>query len=508
MGTFGLRSNSILPICLTIYSVIVAITEASGTPQVKWISCPKDIPPGVECGTINVPLKYKGGTSTAGDGSQTIELFLTRLKSTSTGHRQPLFFNPGGPGVPAAALIADGIYVPNLGFSANVREAFDIVGVDPRGVGHSSPVLCDADIFNQRVPTFVKNDQDFRKLVYHNRRLGESCRRLSGPIVDNLDVIHTVKDHEVVRQALGATHFNYFGLSYGSLLGQQYIELYPKKVGRMALDGIVAHSQSETDTLITEASTYERTLDKFFEWCDSNSTCALHGRNSKKIFDEVLATADKKAIPAPGCAGSCQPNVTGEDIRYNAQDFLEFYDLPVAPNWIDLAGAIAQAHAGNATILSTALATNESQGAVEGSPYAYLAIGCQDWRHGASIARQLEGRLSITKRFAPQTKGASQTYYYQSTCIGWPAKTTNGQRKLHIQSTSRAPPVLLVHSTYDPSCSPVWAELVAKQLPTSVSITRDGYGHTSHFLLGETRSVIDLYLATGKLPRNGAVYKT
>lgn len=409
-----------------------------------------------------------------------------------------------------------------MGFSSAVREKFDIIGLDPRGVGLSSSVKCDPNIFNQRVPTLFLNKNEstngndtraFEKLVAHNSRLGKSCAKLTGPLLDQLDTIHVAKDHELVRRALGADKFNFFGLSYGSLLGSQYSTLFPSAVGRMALDGLIDHSQSEVSTLLTEATTYETVFNKFFQWCDRNTSCALHkndtNTNSKEIFQRLLLKADSKPIPAPGCNGTCQPNVTGEDIRYNAQNFLDFVDLPLTPNWINLGGALAEAMKGNATALSTPLATSETSVSMQGSPFIYLALGCQDWLHRAREVRDLTQRLEAIRAFAPLTAGASQTYYYQSTCIGWPAKVTNGQATLDTSRSGRDPPrILLSNSLFDPSTSIVWADGLRQQLPGAVSITRNGPGHTSHFLLGETRAAIDNYLATGKFPADGTIYNT
>ena len=512
---------------------LLQLTTAATSPKITWSACPPAVPPGVDCGSINVPLSYQSGNSTDAAGNGTVTLVLTRLNATGNstengGNRPALFFNPGGPGVPATSVVAAGNFVPNLGFSSAVREEYDIIGLDPRGVGQSTPVWCDPNVFNERVPTlFIGNNLGgsrnssarYQALVNHNRRLGESCANLTGPLLDNLDTIHVVKDHELVRRALGANRFNYFGMSYGSLMGQQYLTLFPHSVGRMALDGLIDHSQSEVSTLLTESTTYETTLNKFFQWCDTNSTCPLHqgkgkggshGNNTKAMFEALLARADMTAIPAPSCNGSCQPNATGEDIRYNVQNFLDFVDLSVAPNWIDLGGALEEAINGNATALSTPLGTSETSASIMGSPFSYLAIGCQDWLRRERSVTDLTQRLQAVRPFAPLTAGASQTYYYQSTCIGWPANVTNGQAPLNTTRLGNSPPrVLLSNSVYDPSCSIVWADGLRQQLPGAVSITRNGSGHTSHFLLGgETRGAIDNYLATGKLPMDGTIYQT
>ncbi|KAF4964324.1 hypothetical protein FSARC_7730 [Fusarium sarcochroum] len=492
---------------LLLQSAAAAATKTS-TPKITFGKCPATIPPGVDCGSIDVPLAYQSGNSTSAKGDDTVKLTFTRLNHTGKGEKQGiLFFNPGGPGASAALLVAAGPFLESVAFSSELRNAYDIIGLDPRGVGVSTPVQCDPKVFNQRVKTFVNTEEDYDALFNYSRRVGQSCAKLTGPLINHLDSVHVAKDYEVVRKALGASKFNYLGISYGTLLGTTYASLFPKSVGRMALDAIVDHSQSEIATLLAETTAYETVLDEFFKWCDKNSTCALHGKNSSRVWDQVLARADSKPIPAPSCNKTCRSDVTGEEIRYNAQSFLTFVDLEFGDNWITLGDAILQASKGNATALSTSTPAEKIVNDPSGSPYNYLAIGCQDWLHKSKTYVDLRQKFINALTFASRTRGATQTYYYESTCIGWPAPLTNPQGPLP-NGIKDAPTILLAGSIYDPETSLTWAESVREQLPRRVSITRNGAGHTSHFLGGETSKAMDKYLATGKFPKDGTIYKT
>ncbi|KAJ3535191.1 hypothetical protein NM208_g7238 [Fusarium decemcellulare] len=483
-------------------------SQKSSSPKVTWGDCPSQIPPGVDCGSIDVPIAYQKGNSVAAKGDKTVKLGLTRLNHTGKAAKQGiLFYNPGGPGAGASLLVAAAGFVPQVAFSSELRDAYDIIGLDPRGVGQSTPVQCDPKLFNERVSTFVHNDDGYDALFNYSRRLGESCAKLTGPLINHLDTIHVVKDHEVVRKALGASKFNLLGVSYGTQIGTQYLSLFPKTVGRMALDGLVDHSQSETSSLLAESTTYETTLTKWFEWCDKNSTCALHGKNASRVFDQVLERADSKPIPAPGCKKTCRSNVTGEEIRYNVQGFLVFVDLALGNNWITLGEAVLEASKGNATALSTQLQTSRTSTDPSGSPYLYLATGCQDWKHKSRSWQDLRQKFIAAFVFAPRTWGASQTYYYQSVCLGWPAPVTNPQAPLG-HGIKEAPTVLLANAVFDPETSITWAQGVREQLVNRVSVTRNGPGHTSHYLKGETSKALDRFLATGKLPKDGTVYKS
>src|SRR5262249_29590486 len=150
-----------------------------------------------------------------------------------------LFFDPGGPGGSGTQIV----YVESLGFnlfSAATREHFDLIGIDPRGVGLSSPIRCDPALLNRQVPAFPKSEAEFRQVVERNRALGRSCRRLTGPLFEHVDTVSAARDLEVLRRALGQGKLNYLGLSYGSQLGSTYAELFPDKIRTLALDGALA----------------------------------------------------------------------------------------------------------------------------------------------------------------------------------------------------------------------------------------------------------------------------
>jgi hypothetical protein len=109
---------------------------------------------------------------------------------------------------------------------------------------------------------------------------------------------------------------------------------------------------------------------------------------------------------------------------------------------------------------------------------------------------------------APLVRGASQSYTYNTQCIGWPVQATNGQRALNQTAMRLAPPILMVNANHDPETSYVWAQNLLPQIPSAVLLTRDGDGHTSYGLFGETSRLIDAYLVNGTLPLPGTVVQT
>lgn len=467
-------------------------------PSIRWSNCSASDPPGIQCGRILVPLDYERRDS------GTVELGMVRLAAPQPARLGTLFYNPGGPGDVASDYVlgvTEGL--PNFGQS--VLQNYDIIGLDPRGVGTSQPVKCDPGIYNERVSSFPTTEEDFQSLIAHNKALGKSCVELTGPLINHLDTVNVARDMELVRRALDDEEkLNFLGRSYGSQIGQTYAELFPEKVNRMALDGIVDHTESETTTLNDEATTYELTLNQFFAWCNTTMNCALHGQDAAGVFESVIGSAEEQPIPAPGCISTgdsaCRSDATGEEIRSNVQNLLLFQNATAGfTGWDFLSEAIAQAAEGNATLLSSPLATSRTFGAYPG-----LAVGCQDWLHESTSLADLTYKINMASATAPHTRGTTQSYYYQTNCLGWPAPTTNPQRRLG-RRISEAPPMLFVNALYDPATSIVWATEIQRQVGKSVLLTRSGNGHTSYQLRGEAAAAIDAFLVDGILPQKATV---
>ncbi|RYP70482.1 hypothetical protein DL771_005419 [Monosporascus sp. 5C6A] len=500
-----------------------AATQYDPPPKLTWGPCPARFAstPNATCATYPVPLDWDHP-----DGTETITLGMLRLPARGGPSRRigNLFVNPGGPGGQATDVVARlaAAAAAGPGSAAELLERFDVVGLDPRGVGLSTPVRCDAGLFNERVRLFPRTRAEFDGLLAHNAALGASCRALSGRIVDFVDTISAARDHEAVRLALGGggggsggggdEKASFLGLSYGTQLFSQYAELFPEGVRAMALDGALQHSQSESSNLLIESTAYEATLQKFFEWCDSAdgpADCALlrgrDGAGARRAFLDVLAKAGDAPIPAPGCddgrATGCRSSVTEEEARFNAQGLV----LRTA-SWPALARALLEARDGaNATLLSRAqpIAVGDDD---YGDSYLFggAAVQCQDWTHATASTRAGIAELqTLGAAFAPVTRGASQTYRVQASCAGWPSPQRNPERRL---SYAGGAGVLVVNAVYDPSTSYVWAVGLRAELgERAVLLTRDGAGHTSWFLGGQAAEAINRYLVDLTLPEPGTV---
>src|SRR5689334_21456626 len=103
--------------------------QGAPAPALAWHSCGADAPPALACAELTVPLDY------AVPQGATITIGLNRLTATDPARRVgSLIFNPGGPGGAATGFVAAEAAGRGV-FSPALRERFDVIGMDPRGVG-------------------------------------------------------------------------------------------------------------------------------------------------------------------------------------------------------------------------------------------------------------------------------------------------------------------------------------------------------------------------------------
>jgi len=162
-----------------------AITSKNRTSHsIIFSSCAPELgfPPNLQCANFSVPIDWDHP-----DGEH-FDLGLVKLAApaNSTTKIGTLFVNPGGPGAPASALVAA---VAGGALQSPLLDTFDWIGLDPRGVGLSKQVECDLKIYAERVSLFPTTQEQFDQLVDKNKRLGESCRNLTGPLLEHLDTI-------------------------------------------------------------------------------------------------------------------------------------------------------------------------------------------------------------------------------------------------------------------------------------------------------------------------------
>jgi pimeloyl-ACP methyl ester carboxylesterase len=475
----------------------VALADGSGPGAkrasiIAWEPCrgAAEAAPKVQCGSIRVPVDWaKPG------GPKITVRFARRLADSPDKSVGTLFFHPGGPGDGGIGYLTSHSADVNAVFSPTLRARFDIIGVDPRGFGESTPVSCGVPLTVAGVTLFPRTPRQFRRLVQHNRALAMSCLKETGPLLGHVDAESVARDHEAVRAALGVRKVNFLGVSYGTQVAAIYAELHPTRVRTITLDAALEHSVSDSLMLAAEASAVEDSFNRFARWCRTAHACALKGQNVGRLYDHLVKRADRAPIPVEGAV---RP-VNGEDIRLRTQAFLLFKQPSIYgpfASWAALSQLIKAARAGDA--IAFAAFPTESH---TDSRYSELAVACGEYPSSIRTYAEMQRRIQLGKQLAPHLQGASQTWTAVR-CIGWPLEQANPRRRLDVRGT---PPILIVNATHDPSTTYAWAHGLAEQIKGSVLLTRVGDGHTSYYTSTCARAAIDRYFLTGKTPAPDAV---
>lgn len=173
--------------------------QAAPNGTLAWAPCDATVAPltvkdaqlGLQCANMSVPIVHDKP-----DGEKT-QLSLMRLPAR--GKRiGNLFINPGGPGAPASTQLVS-FSEGGLPVGAAIFQSFDIVAMDPRGVGRSSPTICNTTLANQPSEFDVLNVDQLKQNIAFNKAMGEACKANMGSLFDNMDTIAVAKDLELVR---------------------------------------------------------------------------------------------------------------------------------------------------------------------------------------------------------------------------------------------------------------------------------------------------------------------
>ena len=240
-----------------------------------------------------MPLDY------AHPSGRTIRLAVLRVPAQQRSRRiGQLVVDPGGPGGSAVDYAAGG----SLQFGPTLARYFDIVGMDPRGVGRSAPIQCldtagtDAYLAADPGPDNPREVKIYDRVT---RGLGQGCVRRTGKLVGHVSTVEVAKDMDVLRAALGERRLDYMGASYGTFIGATYAQLFPTHVRRMVLDGALDPALSTTQTALGQARGFETALRAYVEDCTSHGGCPLGSnveRGARAGIRQLLAQIEDKPL--------------------------------------------------------------------------------------------------------------------------------------------------------------------------------------------------------------------
>ncbi|MEU4092211.1 alpha/beta hydrolase [Streptomyces sp. NPDC026673] len=426
-----------------------------------------------QCTTVTVPLDYD--RPAAGD----IRLAAVRLRAGGPRSARigSLLLNPGGPGVSAI----DDLMSFADGFSPALRAAYDLVGIDPRGVGRSTPVDCPTGAPPPGDGTRAGPVADGPEPAF--ALIATACARHVGRLLPHVGTPDAARDMDLVRGLLGDDRLHFLGYSYGTYLGATYAELFPTRVGRMVLDGAIDPDMDAYRATLGMARGYQIAWESFAADCATRPDCPVgHSvQEAGRTLDTLVRELDRDAARS------------GDELLTAVTSGLS------APAWDALRVLLHEVRTGGAGTLRRLLGTDED---ADSGDQSLTAINCLSSALGPrSTAAQTRAALPEFRRLAPQF-GA---YYagFLPMCAHWPARPTQVPHRITARGT---PPILVVGTTRDPATPYDQARALARQLSAGRLLTRDGDGHTAY--QQGSRCVdtsVDDYLLDGRLPPEDTV---
>jgi pimeloyl-ACP methyl ester carboxylesterase len=440
-----------------------------------------------QCAQLKVPLDYADPTG------QSIEVALARHRADGKAIGS-LLINPGGPGASGIDFLES--FVGQA--TSKLKDSFDVVAFDPRGIQRSAPIECVDDAEMDRITALdpdTSTDAGLQAMIDESAKFSKECLNRSGEVFGHVDTVSAAKDLDVMRAVLGDDELYYLGYSYGTKLGATYAALFPDRSGRLVLDGALDPTLPVSEIESGQAAGFESALRAYVTDCLQGSACPLTGDvdNGLKQIRDLLDRAKLHPLPTG----------TERDLTQS----LAFSGIAVTlysqSSWSALSSGLSAAlNQGNGGVLlsfSDVYYDRAEDGTYStNSTEAFRSVNCLDDRSDTDVAVMRAQAAEIVK-VAPTV--GSFFSYGGTACGDWAVPEVGG---LDDYSANGAPPILVVGTTNDPATPYKWAQSLATTLSSGVLLTYEGEGHTAYRADNTCiAKVVDAYLVDGTVPDDG-----
>ena len=446
--------------------------------ELEWSECSD----GFECSSFSAPIDY----ANPADGAMQISVIRKLATGTAQGS---LVLNPGGPGGSGIEYTTYAEYV----VSDTLRENFDIVGFDPRGVGFSTPVECLDDEQTEEYIALDGSPDDQTEIDQAqamSELFAQSCATNSPDTYKFLDTISAARDVDILRELLGDEKLNWLGKSYGTFLGATYADLFPERVGRMLLDGAIDPTLTNEKLSYGQALGFELALTRFVDDCVTKSDCPLSASGAAGVSEVGDLLIELDANP-----------ITLDDGRLFTQAMGtlgvvgSLYDKQYG--WPELRTNLGLAFDGDFSGLASSVdfyTGRQSDGSYkDNSNDAIAAVNCLD-RPDRATTEETAALASEWKKVAPNF--GEYLAWSNISCSYWQAEATGVPKEITAPGT---PTILVVGTVNDPATPYAWSQALAAQLSKGVLLTLDGDGHTAYYQGSKCiDEIVDNFYLTGE----------
>jgi pimeloyl-ACP methyl ester carboxylesterase len=424
--------------------------EGAPVPQLDWRDCDD----GYQCATAEVPRDYSRP-----HGAK-VRLAVIRHPALDPEYKiGSIFFNPGGPGSSATAMVRE---LPPPVFQ--LLSKFDIVGFDPRGVGGSEPAIdCDdVEPFRSMTPDTL----DVPNLLARGRARAKSCLNRDPAFLASVNTGNTARDLDVMRAAVGDKKLTYLGLSAGGMIGATYTSLFPGRARALVVDSPVDSDVWLNDPLKAsqeQDAGMESTLQRFLTSCATHrDACGFGADDPETDFDELVARLDAAPIDLGDGRSLDGQRVTriAFELLYNRIDW---------PVVAELLRAARNGDVGTLREIATAEVDNKRYELLHDAFHTYDYVERRYPRRLGTFLDEAEHEFAIAPHFA---LGA----YELASDLFWPIEP-RGAFYGPFRNAPGATPVLVIASTHDPATPYAWAKRVVRDLGNARLVTFHGDGH-------------------------------
>ena len=456
--------------------------------KLAWAPCKNK--PQMQCANVKVPLDYKK------PGGKTITVAMAKVPAANGKPIGSLFVNPGGPGGSGIDLVSGA----DKTFSKALRDQYDIVGFDPRGVGSSTAVDCvsDAELGKYLDSEFDLSTPEGKKAEKAQaEKFAKGCKEKSGELLAHVGTESAARDLDVLRGLVGDKKLNYLGFSYGTSLGGMYANLFPKKAGRLVLDGAVDSQLGDARMGYEQRVGFEKAFERYAEYCVKGGNCPLGSSvdAAKKKMRALFDQAFKKPFPTADPKRPLNRNMLmyGVMIAMYNTAYRSYLDTGLSQ--------LIKNNDGSFLLGWFDLAIGREGGKFKNnSDEAMTAINCADYPSSSpSVTKKYQEKL---KKEAPLfSAGSDGEGTDLCSLLPYHPKSNPGPYR-----AKGSAPIVVIGTRHDPATPYHWAQALHKTLENSVLLTWEGDGHLAYPRAGSCiQSPVDKYLLTGEVPKDGLV---
>ncbi|RDX55206.1 alpha/beta-hydrolase [Lentinus brumalis] len=521
-------------------SLLLACTACQAAPshhgdtQIVWGACdPSAVTDAsLSCGFLDVPLDYH--KPSAGKAR------LAIVKANATGERQgSVFFNPGGPGLSGLSELSTPVIKE---FLLNATGGvYDIISWDPRGVGNLTvpgEIFCfdsaveHAAFFNGTIElTGIEETGNFTDPADVNallaqapimqkkyEELGQKCLSSpSGKYLKYIGTAATVRDIVSMANAIDGPDapINYYGISGGTIIGSYFVNMFPERVGKVVIDGVVNPVTWATQKpsilwsqqLLSSDTVYKGLITGCALTGPAGCPAASEGDGPLDIdakFQALLTAAHDAAV-----ANSSVLISSGilRVVLLNELYGPVLWDSFMKEGWtqaVEIVKGEAPANDSLAKWSETSVRPNSRllKRIIpnDSPPYSTHAIQCGDAidLYGVTMEEQFKGIIDTTRNISHMfgSYWPSQAYL----CAFWPVRAV--ERYKGPWNKKFANKIIVASNVYDPVTPLASAEETARELgEDAVLVRQNGFGHAT---IAEpsacTINLLAAYFANGTVP--------